>query len=132
MRDYRGLEVWQKAHRMTVQVYHATEGFPKAEQFGLTSQIRRASASIPTNIAEGCGRWSQADLAQFLHIAIGSSNELEYQLFLSLELGYMDSLTHDALGKDVASVRQMLSRLATTVRRSAPSARRQSKSRPMR
>ncbi|HEX9680129.1 MAG TPA: four helix bundle protein [Anaerolineales bacterium] len=126
MRDYRGLEVWEKAHRLTVQIYRSTETFPKAEQFGLTSQIRRSSSAIPTNIAEGCGRRSQAELAQFLHVAIGSANELEYQLLLSEELGYLNSAAHTALEKDVASVRQMLSKLVAAVRGSDPAPRRRS------
>lgn len=124
MRDYRGLEVWEKAHRLTVEIYRATDHFPKSEQFGLTSQIRRSSAAVPTNIAEGCGRRSQAEFAQFLHVAIGSANELEYQLLLSEELGYLNSTAHIALEKDVASVRQMLSKLVVAVRGSEPGPRR--------
>lgn len=82
MRDFKKLNVWQKAHALTVHVYKATYDFPREELYGLTSQIRRASVSIPANIAEGCGRGSEADFCHFLQIAFGSASELEYHLFL--------------------------------------------------
>ena len=80
MSDYRKLVVWEKAHKLVLEVYRVTMTFPKEELFGLTSQIRRASASIPANIAEGSGRGSDAEMARFLHIALGSASELEYHL----------------------------------------------------
>ncbi|MEK7693613.1 MAG: four helix bundle protein [Chloroflexota bacterium] len=70
-------------------VYEATRAFPKDELYGLTSQLRRCSSSIPSNIVEGCGRSSNAELAKFLHYALGSANELEYQLLLSRDLGFL-------------------------------------------
>lgn len=124
MRDFRGLEVWQKAHKLTLEVYRNTERFPRSEQFGLTAQIRRSSASIPTNIAEGCGRRSQAEFAHFLQVAIGSASELDYHLLLSVDLGLLSSGVYHSLNQDVVSVRQMLTRLAGTVRRSGPGSHR--------
>lgn len=80
MRDFRELKVWEKSHQLTLAIYKITAIFPREELYGLTIQIRRASASIPANIAEGCGRNGVAELARFLHIAMGSASELEYHL----------------------------------------------------
>ena len=89
MRDFRELKVWEKAHRLTLQVYRITKNFPSDEQFGLTVQLRRAAASVPTNIAEGCGRDSERELARFMSIAGGSASEVEYQLLLACDLNYI-------------------------------------------
>jgi four helix bundle protein len=88
MRDFRKLKVWEKSHQLTLSVYEITGGFPDDERFGLTSQMRRACTSIPTNIAEGCGRDGHAELARFLQIAMGSASELEYQLLYSERVGH--------------------------------------------
>ena len=88
MKDFRKLNVWDKAHKLTLEVYKQTTFFPKEELFGLISQIRRASISIPSNIAEGCGRGSNMELARFCQIAMGSASELEYQLLLAKDLNY--------------------------------------------
>jgi four helix bundle protein len=82
MRDYRDLKVWEKAHRLTLAVYRGTAHFPKAELFGLTSQIRRASVSIEANLAEGCGRRSDGEMARYIQIAMGSGSELSCHLLL--------------------------------------------------
>jgi four helix bundle protein len=82
MRDFHQLKVWAKAHRLALSVYKATAPFARAEFYDLTRQLRRASASIPANIAEGCGRSSTAELARFLHIGMGSASELEYHVLL--------------------------------------------------
>ena len=82
MRDFRSLKVWEKSHRLTLAVYQATMNFPREERYSLTQQIRRASVSIASNIAEGCGRKGAADFARFLQIAMGSASELEYQFLL--------------------------------------------------
>ena len=100
---------------MTVNVYRATEAFPSRERFGLTDQIRRASISIPANIAEGCGRRSQRDFARFLQISVGSANELEYHLLLARELGYLETDSHSVFNTDPGEVRQMLSSLIRKV-----------------
>jgi four helix bundle protein len=93
MRDFRNLQVWNKAHSLTLDVYKATGFFPKEELYSLTSQIRRSSASIPTNIAEGCGRSGDAELARFMSISMGSASELEYQLLLAHDLNYLNEDT---------------------------------------
>ena len=85
MRDFRELKVWEKAHRLTLQVYRITKDFPSDEQFGLTVQLRRAAASVPTNIAEGCGRDSERELARFMSIAAGSVSEVEYNVPQNLD-----------------------------------------------
>jgi four helix bundle protein len=89
MQDFRQLKVWEKAHHLALEVYKATSTFPKEEIYGLTSQLRRASGSIPTNIAEGCGRNTDADFARFLQIAMGSASETEYQLILAYDLEFL-------------------------------------------
>jgi len=83
MKDFRELKVWGKAHEMTLACYKFTADFPKGELFGLTSQIRRCGASIPANIAEGCGRLGNTELHRFLQIACGSASELEYHFLLA-------------------------------------------------
>ena len=80
MRDFRELKVWEKGHKMALTSYRLTSGFPKHELFGLTSQIRRCSSSIPANIAEGCGRMGNSEFHRFLQMACGSVNELEYHI----------------------------------------------------
>jgi four helix bundle protein len=82
-RNFKELKVWCKAHHLTLAVYQATAGFPREEMYGLTSQLRRASSSIPANIAEGCGRSGNADFARFLSMSMGSASELEYHLLLA-------------------------------------------------
>jgi four helix bundle protein len=86
MKSFRGLKVWHSAHQLTLAVYKATAKFPKEELYALTSQMRRAASSIPANIAEGCGRGTDADFGRFLQIALGSASELEYHLLLAFDL----------------------------------------------
>ena len=111
MQDYQKLAVWKRAHELTLSVYKLTGSFPKAEVYALTSQVRRAASSIPANIAEGCGRSSNAELARFLYIAIGSGNELEYHLLLARDVGYISSTAYDEASSEVAAVKKMLSSL---------------------
>jgi len=108
MRDFRTLQVWEKAHQLTLAVYKATATFPQAELYGLTSQIRRASASIPANIAEGCGRETERELARFMCIAAGSASELEYHLLLARDLGFLQSPTYTDLHTQVTEIKRML------------------------
>ena len=89
MRNYQKFSVWEKAHQLTLEIYKQTTFFPREELFGLTSQMKRSSSSIPTSIAEGCGRNSDKDFCKFLYIAFGSSTELEYQILLRFDLGYI-------------------------------------------
>jgi four helix bundle protein len=90
MRNFRKLTVWQKSHVLALSVYKFTSGFPKEELYGLTSQMRKSASSIPSNIAEGCGRVTQSQFAQFLNIAMGSASELEYQMLLAKELHFIN------------------------------------------
>ena len=87
MQDFKKLQVWQRSHDLTLRIYELTSRFPREEMYGLTNQIRRACASIPTNIAEGCGRGSPADFGRLLHIAMGSVNETEYLILLARDPG---------------------------------------------
>ena len=111
MSDYRKLTVWQKSRELVVSVYRATGNFPSREMFGLTSQIRRAATSIPANIAEGSGRGSNTDFVRFLHIALGSTNELETHLLISTDLGFLSVETYEPLEQNLAEVRRMLNGL---------------------
>ena len=108
MRDFKELKVWQKSHALALAVYKATTVFPKEEIYGLTSQIRRSSASIPANIAEGCGRGGEIEFARFLRIASGSASELEYHLLLSRDIGLLKSADYDDIVGEVIEVKKML------------------------
>lgn len=92
MQDYKALKVWEKSHQLTLAVDQATATFPKDELYGLTSQIRRACASIPANIAEGCGGDGGAEFARFLRIAMGSASELDYHLLLARDLNLLSAV----------------------------------------
>lgn len=116
MKDFRQLKVWEKSHQLALAVYKATKGFPKEELYGLTSQIRRSSMSIPTNIAEGCGRNTDADFARFLQIAMGSASETEYQLILARDLEFIPGDSYEKLQNDVEEVKRMLASLLKTLR----------------
>jgi four helix bundle protein len=115
VRDFREFKVWEKAHAFVLKIYKATESFPRHEFFGLVSQIRRCSSSIPANIAEGCGRMGNSELHRFLQIACGSANELEYHLLLSKDLGYLPPGEYNALDKELAEMKRMLVALTRKV-----------------
>lgn len=89
MQNYKDLKVWEKSHEFTLRIYEITKTFPKEELYSLRNQLRRSAASIPANIAEGCGKNSQLEFAHFLNIALGSANETEYYLVLSKDLKYL-------------------------------------------
>ena len=116
MGDFKKLHVWERAHRLTLAVYEVTRGFPKEELFGVTSQIRRASSSIPANIAEGYGRGGDLELARFLTIAMGSANELEYHLLLARDLGYLDPSRYASLSEEAQGVGKMLATFIARLR----------------
>lgn len=116
MKDFRALQVWQKAHELTLAVYRATAVFPRAELYGLTSQLRRSSASIPANLAEGCGRNGDAELARFCAIAMGSASELEYHLLLAKDLRLVGASQHAELAGRAVEVRRMLAGLRQTLK----------------
>lgn len=115
MKDFRDLKVWEKSHQLALMVYKYTQSFPKQELFGITSQMRRAAVSIPTNIAEGCGRNGNGDFARFLYIAMGSASELEYLLLISLELGYLERIDCQELDVAATEVKRMLASLISKV-----------------
>ncbi|HEX2180771.1 MAG TPA: four helix bundle protein [Rubrobacteraceae bacterium] len=106
MRDFGGLKVWQRSHRLTLAVYEATGTFPPEETYGLTAQLRRCSASVPANIAEGCGRSGDAELARFMLISMGSASELEY----------LDARKHRRHSRQTREVKRMLSTFITRLR----------------
>jgi four helix bundle protein len=108
MKDFRQLKVWEKSHMLALAVYHATQSFPREEIYGLTSQIRRAASSIPANIAEGCGRNGDAELARFCIIARGSATELEYQLLLARDLKLLQTDDYEELSLQTVEVKRML------------------------
>lgn len=116
MQGFRNLNVWQKAHDLTVVVYKTTARFPKEELYALTSQIKRAASSIGANIAEGCGRGSDADFTRFLYIAMGSASELENHLELGLDLGFLSQPDYDDLQRRLIEVKRMLASLIQRTR----------------
>ena len=116
MKDFREYKVWEKSYDLTLAVYRRTASFPREELFGLTSQIRRSCASIPANIAEGCGRGSNKDFARFLQISIGSASELECHLMLARDLHLLDVSTYGELANKTTEVKRMLTVLLQRVK----------------
>ena len=116
MQDFRELQVWDKAHQLTLDAYLETRDFPKQELFGLTSQIRRCAASIGANIAEGCGCGSDSDFCRFLQIATGSASELEYHFLLARDLNLIDKNAHKNLEGRVTEIKKMLTALIARVK----------------
>ena len=112
MRNYEDLQVWQKAHILTLEIYKNTRCFASEERFGLTSQIRRSCSSIGANIAEGCGRRSDPEMARFVQIAMGSGAELSYHLRLARDLDLLSTPTFEHLRSDLNEVMRMLSSLS--------------------
>ena len=117
VRDFKDLKVWERSHRLVLDVYGATGAFPHEETYGLTAQLRRCSASIPANIAEGCGRSGDAELCRFMLIAMGSASELEYHLLLARDLGYLRAQDYRELSQGAGEVKRMLSTFITRLRR---------------
>ena len=115
MKDFRDLKVWEKSHHLTLELYQLTKAFPADERFGLISQIRRCAASVPANIAEGCGRRGNGEFSRFLQIAAGSANELAYHCLLAKDLGYLGIQDYDGVEKKIAEVQRMLGGLISKV-----------------
>lgn len=111
MQNYRKLIVWQKAHQLTLDVYKGTISFPKDELYGLSSKLRRASSSVPTNLAEGSAKLTDLDFRRFVSIAFGSANETEYIIFLSFELKYISEEEYLKLDAQTKEVKKMLAGL---------------------
>jgi four helix bundle protein len=116
MQSFRNLKVWEKAHLLTLNVYKASRVFPREELYGLTSQMRRSSASIGANIAEGCCRKGDTELGRFRQIAMGSASELEYQLLLARDLEMIKSLDFQRLSGEVIEIKKMLAALIHKLR----------------
>jgi four helix bundle protein len=121
MEDFKDLRVWVKAHELTLNVYEKTRVFPKEELYGLTSQMRRAAASVGANIAEGCGRRSDGEMRRFLQIARGSANELEYHFLLAKDLHLLQAAEFADLEARVLEIQRMLASFAATVKNAAAS-----------
>ena len=116
MQDFRNLEVWRIAHGLTLKMYRVTKAFPADERFGLTSQLRRATASIEANLAEGCGRGTDNDFARFVQIALGSASEVECHLLIAKDLGYMNLKDHQDLETQIQRIKRMLTSLLKKLR----------------
>jgi four helix bundle protein len=115
MKDFRLLKIWHRAHQLTLAVYKLTQDLPKSELYGLTNQMRRASASIAANIAEGCGRSCEGDFHRCLSVAFGSAVELEYFLLLSRDLGLIANKPYELVNCQVLEVQRMLASLMRKV-----------------
>jgi len=113
--NYKKLAVWEKSHQLTLEIYKITALFPNDEMYGLISQLRRASSSIPANIAEGSGRGGSKEMAQFLRIAQGSAHEVEYHLLLARDLEFIKSETHLQLEEKIIEIQRMLAGLISTI-----------------
>ena len=115
LRNYKELNVWQKAYKFCLEIYKITMSFPKDERYGLISQIRRAAISVPSNIAEGYGRKTTKEYIQALYIAYGSNCELETQIMLSGDLGYIKGENLERLQKDIGDIERMLKGLISSL-----------------
>jgi four helix bundle protein len=115
MHRYKELEIWKKSRLFCSEIYEITTKFPNDERFGLTNQLRRASVSIPSNIAEGSSRSSNKDFPRFLEIAIGSAYEVETQILISNDLGFIDKESLDILTHDLNEIIKMISRFRSTL-----------------
>ena len=116
MKDFRELKVWEKAHQLTLAVYQATTSFPREELYGVTSQLRRSAASIPANLAEGCGRNGDAEFARFCSISLCSASELQYHLLLAKDLVLIKPKTYEELTGRAAELQRMLTALSQKLR----------------
>ena len=116
MRDFHELRVWSKAHQLVLAIYKASAGYPKNEVYGLTGQSRRAAVSIASNIAEGCGKNTDPDFARFLQMAMGSASEVQYDLLLAHDLGFLSSTVFQQLDTNVIEVKRMLATLIKKLR----------------
>ena len=120
MKDFRTLKVWEKSHALALQVYKLTMQFPSDERFGLTIQMRRSAAAIPTHIAEGCGADNDQELARLMQVAMRSACELEYQLLLSRDLTYTPADLYAELEPKIVEVKKMLTAYIQQIRAGNP------------
>jgi len=119
MQDFRNLKVWSKSHQFTLDIYQVTRLFPADERLGLTNQFRRACASIGANLAEGCGRKSDADMGRFVQMAMGSASEAEYHLVLADDLQFLAPAEYKRLNAAVTEIKRMLASLLSRLRANA-------------
>jgi len=117
MRDHTKLRAFELTDALALAVYRATQRFPREERFGLTSQMRRAAVSVPSNIVEGCARHGERDYLHFLDMAYGSCRELEYQISLALRLQYLNEEIHPALASNCQETSKVLNGLIRSLRR---------------
>jgi len=117
MQNFKDLLLWQDAHQLVLKIYKLSEDFPKAETFGITSQLRRAAVSMPCNIAEGCGRYTSKDFANFLQIALGSTNETDYLTLLAKDLSYLSENQFSDVQEHLNKIRAMNINLIEKVRK---------------
>jgi len=115
MQNFRNLEVWRYSHALTLEIYRITEAFPRAEMFGLTSQLRRAACSVAANLAEGCGR-TEAEFGKFIQIALGSASEVEYHLLLARDLGFLSLEAYQQPSTTAVRIKRMLASLLKRIR----------------
>ena len=115
IRSYRDLDIWRRAKNYAVQIYKVTEEFPRSEVYGLGGQMRRAAVSIPSNIAEGFRRKSKKEKSHFLRVAYGSGAELETQLEISRDLGYIDDAAYRELGRELDEIMRMMNKAISTI-----------------
>ncbi len=116
MQDFRKLQVWQRAHQFVLDVYALSVSFPDDERYGLTSQMRRAVMSVPANIAEGCGRETNAELKRFLYVATGSATEVDYFLLLARDLKFIEEAQYQRLNKELDEIKRMLAGLIQSLK----------------
>ncbi|HVS91120.1 MAG TPA: four helix bundle protein [Mucilaginibacter sp.] len=117
MHNFKDLLLWQESHQLVLKIYKLSEDFPKSEMFGITSQLRRAAVSMPCNIAEGCGRYTPKDFANFLQIALGSTNETDYLTLLAKDLNYLSADKFDSVQEHLNKIRAMNINLIEKVRK---------------
>ena len=115
MKNFRDLQVWNKAHLLVLAAYRVTCGFLKQELYGMTSQIRRCAASVAANIAEGCGKRGNGEFQRYLNIAAGSASELEYHFLLARDLNFVDETSYGQLNSRVVEIKRMLASLIRKV-----------------
>jgi four helix bundle protein len=115
MRNYRDLQVWSKAYGLSLELYRLSRTFPREEIYGITSQLRRAAVSIGANLAEGCGRRTNAEMARFVRIAMGSASELDHHLLLCKDLGFLRDEDYKRTSRNLIEVRKMLKGLLDSI-----------------
>lgn len=117
MQDFRQLKIWERAHQLVLDVYRTTSTLPPEERFGLTAQIRRSAASIPSNIAEGCVRGGDREFAHFVRVSLGSASELEYHILLAHDLGFLHDADYQRLDRLAVEIKRMATKLVQKLKR---------------